>query len=409
VATGITYAPQSDLVNAMTHGNGLQTSAGYDLDYRLTQLTLNNGASPVSSLAYAYSDGMNLTGITDGLNAANDNTLWYTAANRLQNANGPWGNTTNYYDLVGNRTYSTNTVGASVTTRVQAYAANSNRLTGITENTAAFRTYTYDNAGNTLTETRPGESFAYAYNKRNRLASVTRNTLAYAAYTTNALEQLTSRTTSAVGAPAGTVHYLYDQDGHLIAEANAATGAITRDYIWLASNDPVRRSLGEGGNDPVDLPLAIAETTTLTMVHADHLGRPTRMTDATKATVWQATWKPWGEIHQLSGTLTQNLRYPGQYFQIETGYHYNHHRHYDPITGRYTQPDPLRFVDGPSVYAYAGNSPYMNTDREGQFIDAGMDAGFIAYDVYRLVKDGSCNRRENLTALGPAIYFPKTP
>jgi hypothetical protein len=79
----------------MTHGNGLQTTAGYDLDYRLTQLTLNNGASPVSSLAYAYSDGMNLTGITDGLNAANDNALWYTAANRLQNANGPWGNTTN--------------------------------------------------------------------------------------------------------------------------------------------------------------------------------------------------------------------------------------------------------------------------------------------------------------------------
>jgi RHS repeat-associated protein len=349
VVSGITNAPQSDLVNAMTHGNGLQTTAGYDLDYRLTQLTLNNGASPVSSLAYAYSDGMNLTGITDGLNAANDNTLWYTAANRLQNANGPWGNTTNYYDLVGNRTYNTNTVGASVTTRVQAYAANSNRLTGITENTAAFRSYTYDNAGNTLTETRPGESFNYTYNNRNRLASVTRNTLAYAAYTYNALEQLTSRSTSAVGAPAGTVHYLYDQDGHLIAEANAATGAITRDYIWLASNDPVRRSLGEGGNDPIDLPLAIAESATLTQVHADHLGRPTRMTDAAKSTVWQAIWKPWGEIHQLSGTLTQNLRYPGQYFQIETGLHYNHHRHYDPITGRYTQPGPLRFVDGPSV------------------------------------------------------------
>jgi YD repeat-containing protein len=141
-------------------------------------------------LAYAYTDGMNLTGITDNLTAANSNVLWYTAANRLQNANGPWGDTTNYYDVVGNRTYNINTAGASVTTRVQAYAANSNRLTGITENTAAFRRYTYDNAGNTLTETRPGESFAYTYNKRNRLASVTRNAVAYASYTYNALEQL---------------------------------------------------------------------------------------------------------------------------------------------------------------------------------------------------------------------------
>jgi RHS repeat-associated protein len=101
------------------------------------------------------------------------------------------------------------------------------------------------------------------------------------------------------------------------------------------------------------------------MVHADHLGRPTRMTDATKATVWQATWKPWGEVQTLSGTNSNNLRFPGQYYQIETGLHYNHHRMYDPVTGRYTQPDPLRFVDGPSVYAYAKNSPYMNVDRTG--------------------------------------------
>jgi RHS repeat-associated protein len=73
-------------------------------------------------------------------------------------------------------------------------------------------------------------------------------------------------------------------------------------------------------------------------------------------------------VQTLSGTATQNLRFPGQYFQIETGLNYNHHRHYDPVTGRYTQADPLRFVDGPSIYAYAGNSPYMNTDREGRFL-----------------------------------------
>ena len=35
------------------------------------------------------------------------------------------------------------------------------------------------------------------------------------------------------------------------------------------------------------------------------------------------------------------------------------------MTGRYTQPDPLGFVDGPSVYAYAGNSPFMNKDTTG--------------------------------------------
>jgi RHS repeat-associated protein len=101
------------------------------------------------------------------------------------------------------------------------------------------------------------------------------------------------------------------------------------------------------------------------MVHADHLNRPIRMTSAAKATVWSAMWKPFGEPQALSGTIENNLRFPGQYFLIETNQAYNWHRTYDPTTGRYTQPDPLRFVDGPSVYGYVGGSPYMTVDGIG--------------------------------------------
>ncbi len=113
----------------------------------------------------------------------------------------------------------------------------------------------------------------------------------------------------------------------------------------------------------VDLPLAVAEAAALYTIHTDQLGRPIRMTNGAKTTVWQATYKPWGEVQSISGTTTNNLRFPGQYFQIETGMHYNWHRNYDPVTGRYTQPDPLGFVDGPSVYAYGMNSPIKITDR----------------------------------------------
>jgi YD repeat-containing protein len=81
VAAGMTYAPMSNLLTAMTHGNGLVTTAGYDLDYRLTSLTLKDGATNVSALAYAYTDGMNLTGITDSVTPANSNTLGYSLAN----------------------------------------------------------------------------------------------------------------------------------------------------------------------------------------------------------------------------------------------------------------------------------------------------------------------------------------
>jgi RHS repeat-associated protein len=307
--------------------------------------------------------------VNDNVTPANSVSLSYSAANRLATANGAWGNASFSYDGVGNRLTDVNTVSAVTTTRASTYDTVSNRITGMTENSAALRSYTYDAGGNIITDTRPGEVFAFTYNARNRPASVTRNSVAYATYGYNPFEQLVSRATSAAGGPTGTVHYIHDLDGHIIAEADASTGATVREYVWMAAN----------GNEPTDLPLAVVDDVTTTpvllMIHSDHLGRPIRMTDATKATVWAASYKPWGEPLSISGTKALNLRFPGQYFQIETSLAYNWHRHYDPVTGRYTQPDPLGFVDGPSVYAYAGNSPFMLTDREGLWT---LQVGFSA-------------------------------
>ena len=228
VASGITYAPMSNLVKNLSHGNGLITTALYDLDYRLTSLTLKDGTTSVSSLAYAYTDGLNLTGITDNVTAANSNTLGYSLANRLNAATGPWGSKSFGYDGVGNRLIDNTTLSGTTTNRTQYYGTTNNRLGSIYENGAQLRSYTYDNAGNILTETRPGEAFAYTYNKRNRLSAVTRNTVSYASYGYNALEQLTTRTTTAAGGPVGQVAYTYDLDGHLLTEATASTGVKTR-------------------------------------------------------------------------------------------------------------------------------------------------------------------------------------
>ncbi len=121
VATGVAWKPMSDLMGSMTHGNDLTTSAGHDLDYRLTSLVVQDGAANVSSLAYAYGDGMNLTGITDTLVAANSNTLSYSPANRLAQANGSWGNMSLAYDGVGNRLSQATTLNAVTTSRLSSY------------------------------------------------------------------------------------------------------------------------------------------------------------------------------------------------------------------------------------------------------------------------------------------------
>ncbi len=83
-----------------------------------------------------------------------------------------------------------------------------------------------------------------------------RNSVSYATYGYNAFEQMTSRTTSAPGGPTGTVHYVYDLDGHLIAEADAETGTTVRDYIWLPAND--NGNSAPGGALFNDLSVAIA-------------------------------------------------------------------------------------------------------------------------------------------------------
>ncbi len=67
-----------------------------------------------------------------------------------------------------------------------------------------------------------------------------------------------------------------------------------------------------------------------------------------------------------TGTLPTN-RFPGQWFQSESGLHQNWMRDYDPTTGRYLQADPLGLVDGASVYGYVGHSPMRWVDPKGEF------------------------------------------
>jgi RHS repeat-associated protein len=99
----------------------------------------------------------------------------------------------------------------------------------------------------------------------------------------------------------------------------------------------------------------------------DHLDRPILMADAARTIVWQARYRPFGEVVSITGAASNNLRFPGQYFLLEDGLHYNWHRHYDPTIGRYVQADPLEFVDGPSVYAYVKSRPTSLTDHLGLF------------------------------------------
>jgi len=90
--------------------------------------------------------------------------------------------------------------------------------------------------------------------------------------------------------------------------------------------------------------------------HTDQIGTPLEMTDVDGQIVWQATYKAWGEIESLAvSEIEQNLRFQGQYFDDETGLHYNTFRHYDPEIGRFISQDPIGLSGGLNLYKYVNN------------------------------------------------------
>jgi RHS repeat-associated protein len=372
LASGIAYQPLSRIVQQMAYGNGLNDFNSFtgdgEIDVLGTYMSLarlrQDGATSIINRAHTRTDNQNLTNIFDNVTPANNATFFNEPGNKLQNANGPWGAKTFYWDGVGNRTQEITTVGATTDTDVYGYPATSNRLVQITRGAATVAAMVYDNGGNLLSDTRAGSAKTYTYNNRNRLATATVGALNYS-YVYNGREQLSIRQQTT---PAATTHFVHDLSGNVIAETSGTAAGTTREYIWLPETEiaPTREAVAQ-----VDRPLAVVNAVGTTgvavwNVSVDHLNRPVLLTNSSKAAQWTAVWQPWGGIHAMSGTAALDARLPGQWFQSETGLHYNWHRSYDPTVGRYTQPDPLGFVDGPSVYGYAKGRPQTLVDKDGR-------------------------------------------
>ncbi len=90
------------------------------------------------------------------------------------------------------------------------------------------------------------------------------------------------------------------------------------------------------------------------------------MTDATGNVVWAADYKPFGEATITVSTITNNLRFPGQYFDAETGLLQNGYRDYNFSLGRYVEADRIGILEGENhLYVYTGNDPINDADPLG--------------------------------------------
>jgi RHS repeat-associated protein len=115
----------------------------------------------------------------------------------------------------------------------------------------------------------------------------------------------------------------------------------------------------------------------------DRLGTPQYLTNDNGMVIWEATYQPFGQADVNPSSKTENnFRFPGQYYDEETGLYYNYHRYYDPDTGRYLRADPIGLKGGINIYAYAQNNPVKLID------PFGLDAGDIIPGVRKAVLEG---------------------
>jgi len=98
----------------------------------------------------------------------------------------------------------------------------------------------------------------------------------------------------------------------------------------------------------------------------DHLGTPQKMTAVNGAVVWSAKYSSFGKAEiDPTSTVTNNLRFAGQYYDEETGLHYNWHRYLSTKSGRYLCPDLLGLEGDIALYLYAENKPTRFVDPLG--------------------------------------------
>jgi RHS repeat-associated protein len=91
--------------------------------------------------------------------------------------------------------------------------------------------------------------------------------------------------------------------------------------------------------------------------HNDRNGCPTRLTDSDGRIVWSASHAAWGAVQSFHvHTIDNPIRFQGQYFDTETGLHYNRHRYYDPHIGQFVGQDPIGLAGGKNFYQYARNA-----------------------------------------------------
>ena len=233
--------------------------------------------------------------------------------------------------------------------------------------------YDYDQRGNLIRKTRNGETTDYHWNGYNQLIKI-ENRNGSTEYRYDPLGRRTAKIrngettvyhwqedTLAIESTNGqNTHYLFEPDTFEPLAQFQTTSPIgieredkpAEPYGYDPETDPLLKIPPE--------PQGQSETQPeLVYYQLDHLGTPIAAHNAKGEAVWTSEYEAWGRIRNktVSDGLKANIpfRFQGQYYDEESGLHYNRFRYYDPEIGRFVSQDPIGLQGGMNLFEYAPN------------------------------------------------------
>lgn len=308
-------------------GDGLSRQFLYDAEGRTAKQTANSKSGPLFSMGFEYDRVGNLVGRIDS--AFGTDRLKYDPVGRI----------TEHVDARGTvDRYSQDVTGEVLRTRVQS-AGDTWRRDG--ESSGAQ--YQFDRIGNLVTRNGTGEDLQLAWDASQQV-SESRVDAAVTRYSYDSLGRRIIKESAGVR-----TRFFWDEDAiageTVIDERDPSSPPSSREYVYYVGTF---------------VPLALIDShsgdSRVFHYHNDPNGCPRRLTSSLGQVEWAASYSAFGSVAQEHVHQIENpLRLQGQYYDRETGLHYNRHRYYEPNLGQFISQDPLRMRAGPLLY-----TPYPN-------------------------------------------------
>ncbi|WP_405804011.1 DUF6531 domain-containing protein [Streptomyces sp. NBC_00210] len=343
-------------------GRALSMTSAWDAVGRLTDQHFTAGTRTLNRRSYTYRADGNLTAVEDDLRGSHRFAL--DGRGRVTSVTAQGWTESYAYDAAGNQTAAAWPEGHPGTDAQGDRAYAGTRITR-----AGANRYEHDAAGRLVQRTRTRLSrkpdiWRYSYDAEGRLTDVTTPDGIRWRYRYDALGRRTSKQRLAADGRTVLEQTDFTWDGDVLAEQTTTNPAqlphpvtLTWDHQGLQPIAQTERLTDEATQREID--------TRFFAIATDLIGTPTELVDEQGGIAWRTRPTLWGTTTwNADATAYTPLRFPGQYYDPETGLHYNHHRYYDPQTARYTTPDPLGLAPAPNPATYVHN-PHTWSDPLG--------------------------------------------